>query len=414
LQVANNLVRELEDNAEPGKGPVLVVTTETEKEANPLLKHLDANTSSAKTKIFDTWKKIKKDHSVSESECQGALKKISVSMAQNYKEHPIIILIDEIIFTDKMLNSLAEPSESFPANVTIIAVVNPLKSHKLPTLPESVLQINLTTPYRSTIAITSLARFLAKGWGLDFPEGEFGSDVKGKKPIAFDVGGSLENLKMALQRSREQLGGVATLLHDLYGLPSSMKEICESHKKEKGGPWECYDAVNFYGWEAERVVAVTTGWNTLEMTTRAKRELILILAKPEKEIDKKKRQVIIKAAADEGLLDLQVIKSENQIENAATEDVSQTDVDDESKNKVMKNENTPVRVRKILVAKRRIKKPVKENDILQHTDKGLIDVEVVTSEIEKLELQNNNKNLDDLIKSENQIENAATEDGESD
>jgi len=193
-----------------------------------------------------------------------------------------------------------------------------------------------------------------------------------------------------------------------------MKEICESHKKEKGGPWECYDAVNFYGWEAERVVAVTTGWNTLEMTTRAKRELILILAKPEKEIDKKKRQVIIKAAADEGLLDLQVIKSENQIENAATEDVSQTDVDDESKNKVMKNENTPVRVRKILVAKRRIKKPVKENDILQHTDKGLIDVEVVTSEIEKLELQNNNKNLDDLIKSENQIENAATEDGESD
>ena len=28
LQVANNLVRELEDNAEPGKGPVLVVTTQ--------------------------------------------------------------------------------------------------------------------------------------------------------------------------------------------------------------------------------------------------------------------------------------------------------------------------------------------------------------------------------------------------
>ena len=76
----------------------------------------------------------------------------------------------------------------------------------------------------------------------------------------------------------------------------------------------------------------------------------------------------------------------------------------------MESEHTPVRDRKILVAKRRIKKPVKENDILQHTDKGLIDVEVVTSEIEKLELQNNNKDLDDLIKSENQIENAATED----
>ena len=76
----------------------------------------------------------------------------------------------------------------------------------------------------------------------------------------------------------------------------------------------------------------------------------------------------------------------------------------------MKNEYVPVRDRKILVAKRRIKKPVKENDVLQHTDKGLIDVEVVTSEIEKLELQNNHKDLDDLIKSENHIENAATED----
>ena len=50
-QVANNLVRELEDNAEPGKGPVLVVTTEEEEEENPFFNHLDARTSSAKTKV---------------------------------------------------------------------------------------------------------------------------------------------------------------------------------------------------------------------------------------------------------------------------------------------------------------------------------------------------------------------------
>merc|ERR1711873_197556 len=43
LQVANNLVRELEDNAEPCKGPVLVVTAEGSYQDNPLLKHLDAN-----------------------------------------------------------------------------------------------------------------------------------------------------------------------------------------------------------------------------------------------------------------------------------------------------------------------------------------------------------------------------------
>ena len=46
----------------------------------------------------------------------------------------------------------------------------------------------------------------------------------------------------------------AILLYDFL-LPYSMKEISESHGKEMGGPWECYNA----GWEAERVVAVTTG-----------------------------------------------------------------------------------------------------------------------------------------------------------
>ena len=54
----------------------------------------------------------------------------------------------------------------------------------------------------------------------------------------------------------------------------------------------------------------------MEMATRAKRELILILAEPEKERYKKyyqKRQGIIKAAADEGLIDLQVSESDNDI-----------------------------------------------------------------------------------------------------
>ena len=68
------------------------------------------------------------------------------------------------------------------------------------------------------------------------------------------------------------------------------------------------------------------------MATRAKRELILILAEPEKEEYKEnyqKFQVMIKDAADEGLVDLEVIDSVNQIENpfnTATED-TQTDVD---------------------------------------------------------------------------------------
>merc|ERR1711963_1096146 len=99
-----------------------------------------------------------------------------------------------------------------------------------------------------------------------------------------------------------------------------MIEICESHGKVKGGPWECYNALNFFGWEAQKVVAVTTGLDILEEATRAKTELILILAEPEKEEHKKfyqKIQAMIKAAEDEGLVDVQVIESENQIENTA-------------------------------------------------------------------------------------------------
>ena len=129
-----------------------------------------------------------KDHGVSESEDKTELKDLSLVLTENYKARPIVILMDEIIRPNNILYSLAEPIESFPAKVTIIAVVNPKNSSLLPTLPESVLQINLTTPYRSTIAITSLARFLAKSYfQLKVPEGEFGSDVEEKKPIAFNV-----------------------------------------------------------------------------------------------------------------------------------------------------------------------------------------------------------------------------------
>ena len=88
-----------------------------------------------------------------------------------------------------------------------------------------------------------------------------------------------------------------------------MGEICKSHGKEKGGPWECYDVLNFYGWEAERVVAVTTGWGAmLEMATRAKTELILIID-TERNLSLKET---VKAAAEEGLVDLKVIERKNK------------------------------------------------------------------------------------------------------
>ena len=53
--------------------------------------------------------------------------------------------------------------------------------------------------------------------------------------------------------------------------------MVKNQGKEAGGPWDCYQARDFYGWEAERVAAVTTGGHVLEMITRARTHLAVIL-----------------------------------------------------------------------------------------------------------------------------------------
>ena len=55
-----------------------------------------------------------------------------------------------------------------------------------------------------------------------------------------------------------------------------MKELEQG--KEAGGPWDCYHANNFSGWEADRVVVVTSWWhNIMEIISRAKTMLALII-----------------------------------------------------------------------------------------------------------------------------------------
>ena len=80
------------------------------------------------------------------------------------------------------------------------------------------------------------------------------------------------------------------------------------NEKEKEGAWECYHATKFYGWEANNVVAIVcAGFFTLEMATRAKTQLIVILAESEYEALKKSYadyQKHFQAAADKGLLEL--------------------------------------------------------------------------------------------------------------
>merc|ERR1719278_1803715 len=82
------------------------------------------------------------------------------------------------------------------------------------TLPPSFIRVTLRTPYRSTIAITRLGRFIAKCRGLVVPEGDFGSDVEGTKPIFFDVGKDERKMEEALEECHKQLGDNATVLYD--------------------------------------------------------------------------------------------------------------------------------------------------------------------------------------------------------
>merc|ERR1719458_1486512 len=108
--------------------------------------------------------------------------------------------------------------------------------------PVSFLKIELTTPYRSTIAITKFARFIGEGKGLKKrkekkEKEDIGSDVVGIKPTFFEVKGE-RMMEEALAACRIQMGGNATILFD-SDLPQWMKNIVRGLGKEAGGLWDC-------------------------------------------------------------------------------------------------------------------------------------------------------------------------------
>ena len=76
-------------------------------------------------------------------------------------------------------------------------------------------------------------------------------------------------MEEALQHCRNNMGDNATTLDDYneYSFQDSIRKIAA------GAHWDCYSAFEFYGWEAERVVAVTSGSNMMELITRAKTHL---------------------------------------------------------------------------------------------------------------------------------------------
>ena len=150
----------------------------------------------------------------------------------------------------------------------MILILNPKESKRKLILPPSFLHVTLSTPYRSTVAITSLARFIAKCKGLIVPEGDVGSDVQGTKPMFFDVGRDERKIERALEYCRKHLGNDVTILREtLRFLPDDVYL----------GNIGRNTANAFYGWEADRVVAVTMGRSIMEPITRARTHLAVIL-----------------------------------------------------------------------------------------------------------------------------------------
>ena len=268
LQVANSLIESASDSCEmEGEEPLLVVTVHKQEGSDPIMKYLDASTKARTNKLFKGWNDLLDKFGVSN---RSDLFDLAEALATRLEGRHIVLLVDEI--QDKeVLRRLGDPR--FPESVRMILILNPQESKTSLKLPPTVFHVTLTTPYRSTISITALARFMAKFKELVVPEGEFGSDVEGTRPIFFQVGKDEIMLKAALEHCRRQLTGDTTFLFD-NDLPSSTAMV----GRKAAGSSMCFNACGFYGWEAERVVAVTSGGSRLlEMITRARIHLAVVL-----------------------------------------------------------------------------------------------------------------------------------------
>ena len=82
-----------------------------------------------------------------------------------------------------------------------------------------------------------------------------------------------------------------------------MEKMVKDQGKEAGGPWDCYYGRNFYGWEAERVVVVTSGFYIMEPITRARTHLAVILVDDHRR-DYTKTKNLFLQATNEGLVDI--------------------------------------------------------------------------------------------------------------
>ena len=106
----------------------------------------------------------------------------------------------------------------------------------------------------------------------------------------------------ALLHCHKHMGDHATILHEEDGLPNWIKKHLKLQRIEAQGTWECHPAPNFYGGEAEKVVAVTVGDHIMELITRAKTNLSVILVGTNFKYEETKEY--FQQAADHGLVEI--------------------------------------------------------------------------------------------------------------
>ena len=131
-------------------------------------------------------------------------------------------------------------------------------------------------------------------------------------------------MEMALAYCRKHLGDKATILYT--HLPSSMQKMVREQGKETGGAWDCYYAYNFYGWEADRVVAVTNGGNLMELITRAKTHLCVILVEGDQwdvAHHYAKTKADFQQATEQGLAEMVQLSADSAVCTAETGEIKQ-------------------------------------------------------------------------------------------
>ena len=205
---------------------------------------------------------------------------LTQAVAKKWEGRQVVMLVDEV--SDREIVT-ALSDHGVPDSIRIILALNPEASPVSLSplvLHPSFLHVELTVPYRSTIAITSLARFIANTTNLSVPTGGIGSDVLGIKPILFCVSEDEKTIEEALTETHKVLGSRNFIaLYDMACLPDSIKQFATKEAASGNGfLWKIHHAEDFYGWESDKIVALTEGGlgeqsKIMEMATRAKTNL---------------------------------------------------------------------------------------------------------------------------------------------